>query len=128
MSRILGTDVESGIVSIQFLDELDAETITSGVVDGIAMADASHWNRLCWDCRSATLKLTTLEIYSLPDRVADRMAGMSIHKHRHAIVYSSNSDDYRFLQTMFRNRGYTAAVFTDMESATHWLTASLGDS
>ncbi len=125
MSHILRSDVERAIVTIEFHGALSAEAISDGFAAGLALAHQNAWTRVLSDCLGASLELSTLEIYALPDTLAERYAKqeLSVHKCRHAIVCTSNIDDFRFMETMLRNRSHTAAIFTDIDEANDWLMA-----
>ncbi len=125
MSHILRSDVERAIVTIEFHGALPAEAISSGFAEGLALAHQNAWTRVLSDCVQATLQLSTLQIYALPDLLAHRYAEreLSVFECRHAIVCANNIDDFRFMETMLKNRSHTAAMFTDINEAIDWLMA-----
>ena len=126
MAHILKPDVDRGIVAIEFQGPLSAEALSQGFADGLAFANHNSWERVLSDCRLASLQLSTLEIYALPDSLVAHHPTQDawIHKLRHAIVCTSNLDDYRFLETILKNRSHNAAVFSDIELAQNWLVAA----
>ena len=125
MSHILRSDSERAIVTIEFHDVLSAGAISDGFAAGLAVAHKNGWTRVLSDCRKATLELSTLDIYSLPDSLAEQYATeeLCIHKCRHAILCTENMDDFRFMETMLKNRSHTAAIFSNSKDAIDWLIA-----
>jgi hypothetical protein len=75
------------------------------------------------DYREATIKLSTLDIYSLPRLIAEIAAafGMDVHQARRALVIAKDSEDYYFYETVTANQAQTEKVFFDIEKARLWL-------
>lgn len=126
MPYILSPDVERSIVTIEFQGALSATDLANGFAEGLALVQTNHWIRVLSDCRAAKLELSTLEIYALPDSLTKLIPDLDawINQYRHAIVASTNIDDFRFMETILKNRSHTAAVFTEIEAAQDWLVAT----
>jgi hypothetical protein len=66
-----------------------------------------------------TIKISVLEIYSLPERFTELNVPRNLHI---AEVFSEkHKEDFSFLETVCRNNGYWLSVFSDIESALQWL-------
>ena len=75
------------------------------------------------DFRDATLLLTTMEIYELPERLSKKISsmGLSISKLKRAFVISNELKDYFFFETVAANRGQFTKVFQNVGEALAWL-------
>ena len=75
------------------------------------------------DLREATLKLSTLELYELPQILSDIFGsvGISAFDLRRALVVVTNVEDFSFLETVAHNRSHRLKCFTDIDLAKKWL-------
>lgn len=122
MSHKLRFDADQGIVHIQYEGPQNVETIFKGFSEAIVVAESIDGFRILSDFRDATLELSTLQIYSLPDTLSACKPESSpwLHKYRHAVL-ANVDDDYRFMVTMFNNRSQTAELFESVVDAENWL-------
>lgn len=122
MSHKLRFDADLGIVYIQFEGAQRVDTIFKGFNEAILVAESIDGFRILSDFREATLDLSTLEIYSLPDALSACKPDSSpwLHKYRHAILAVAD-DDYRFMVTMLNNRSQFAELFDNPADAETWL-------
>ncbi len=125
MSHQLRFDAELGIVYIKFEGSQNVETIFKGFSEAILIAESIDAFRVVSDFRAATLQLSTLQIYSLPDALSACKPDSSpwLHKYRHAVV-ANIDDDYRFMVTMLNNRSQNAELFESVSDAESWLKAT----
>lgn len=72
------------------------------------------------DRRRSALKFSTMNIYAHPEEY--RQAGISPSA-RIALVVTGISEDERFLETVFRNRGYNMKIFDNWRCAVAWARA-----
>ncbi len=79
--------------------------------------------RCITDCREARLKLSTLEIYTVPRLSPVQIGQNEIHLNRlrRAILVSQDSEDFHFYETAALNTGQRVKVFRDTEEAWAWL-------
>ena len=75
------------------------------------------------DYREVTLKLSTMEIYGLPEITTNAFAslGLDILRCRRALVAASDLNDYSFHENVMVNRGQNVKVFSDIDKAKKWL-------
>lgn len=75
------------------------------------------------DYREATVKLSTLEIYQVPQIIEGKFAsaGLSIYRIKRALVVAEDLKDYLFFETVTVNRAQHAKVFKDITEAREWL-------
>ena len=70
------------------------------------------------DHRETTFALTVLEYYERPN--INKEIGMS-YSWKIAMVFKELNDNTRFMETVFRNRGYNFHQFDDIEKAREWV-------
>ena len=75
------------------------------------------------DYREATLKLSTLDIYSIPRLLSKILASMGLPANRvkRAVVVAKNIEDFEFYETVTLNSGQNIKLFQDMDEAKKWL-------
>lgn len=122
MSHNLRFDADLGIVYLQFVGPQRVDNIFNAFGEAILVAESIDAYRILADYREATLELSTLQIYSLPDTLTSLKPDSSpwLHKYRHAIV-ANIDDDFRFMVTMLNNRSQTAELFDSPDEAEKWL-------
>jgi len=122
MSHQLKFDSELGIVYIHYGGAIYVDSIFKGFSEALIVAESIQSFRILSDFREATLELSTLQIYSLPDTLSACRPGAApwLHKYRHAILAKIN-DDFRFMQTMLNNRSQIAGLFETLAEAENWL-------
>ena len=90
------------------------------------MTQAHDCNKMLNDYRAATVKLSTMDVYDLPDIISEIAAkyGKDARLVRRALVITRDAEDYYFYETVVDNRSQTEKVFFDMEQAKAWLLGS----
>jgi len=75
------------------------------------------------DYREAKVNLTTFEIFQLPKLVAEISApfGLCAAEFKRAFVFRSDTDDFRFFETVTLNSGQNARLFQTADEARKWL-------
>jgi hypothetical protein len=109
---------EEGIVRLHLQGEIDAQILsvaTSKLVEEISRCNC---NRLLMDHREAKLNISVSEMFNRP-MVASNL-GVP-YSSKIAIIYSKREFDYRFVETVGSNRGFTVKVFTDIDEGIKWL-------
>lgn len=87
----------------------------------VSIANEHGSNKFLIDNRDLTFKTSISGIYDWPEFLGE--SGLS-RTNKIAFVYSespSNKSDYRFFETVSRNRGYNIRVFEDQQKAMAWL-------
>jgi hypothetical protein len=77
------------------------------------------------DYREATVKLTTLEIYDLPNILSSTLSPSEIPAYalKRALVVAKDLEDYRFFEAVTFNRGQNTKIFQDVAEAKKWLSS-----
>ena len=75
-------------------------------------------SRILNDLREAKPTQITMDIYNMPE--AAKQAGVS-YVCRRALVVTEETEDFHFLETVFRNQGHQVKLFTNLENAKTWL-------
>jgi len=71
------------------------------------------------DHRKLFGKLSTMDIYSQPEFLNALSVPMNM---KLAIIFlQSQYEDFKFLETVSKSRGYSIAIFLDVKSAKKWL-------
>jgi hypothetical protein len=122
MLHDLRFDADLGIVYIHFQGPQSVDSIYKGFSEAILVAESIKSFRILSDFREATLELSTLQIYTLPDTLSACKPNSApwLHKYRHAILAIAN-DDFRFMETMLNNRSQVAELFATLADAENWL-------
>lgn len=122
MSHKLTFNLDLRIVYIHYEGTARIDSICKGFVEAILVAESINTFRILSDYREATLELSTLQIYSLPDALSGSRPDSApwLHKYRHALVATLN-DDFRFMQTVLNNRSQIAGLFETIPEAESWL-------
>ena len=97
------------------LDSKSAQVFAEAVADTASKHDCKC---LLNDLRQAELDMSTVEIYHIPGMLDTTGIDLSWKR---AIVAAGDLKDYRFFETVARNRGYRVRVFTDQDQAMYWL-------
>ena len=72
-------------------------------------------NKILFDFTRITNSLKTLDIYSRPEQ--SEKVGVMRTNHSVAVVPEIYINDFRFLETVYQNRGFDLNVFTDRQDA-----------
>jgi hypothetical protein len=114
---------EEGVLYIRTSGSLsDVRENQMMIADGLAEGAKHGATKFLIDDRDLTLKLGTMDIYSLPETF--KTLGVS-HEYKVAIVFatvSKEDDDFKFYETRASNLGYKHRLFTDLKAALDWLT------
>ena len=115
-----------GVVTVTTSGPMDVASIEQMVVDMLGVGREFGTTRYLLDHRQMTPDMSALHIYDLPGIV--NKAGLT-HNIRLAMVYdpaSSRKADFEFYETRAHNLGFEHRLFTDMPTATGWLTGTAG--
>ncbi len=79
--------------------------------------------RILSDLRAAELKLSILEIYSLPHLFTEiaSLQGVQMHTVRQAVLVAPGEPLFHFFETVSQNRIQSVKIFYEAESARKWL-------
>ena len=76
-------------------------------------------NKILFDFTGVTNSLATLDIYNRPEQ--SEKVGILRTNHTAAVVPDAYLDDFRFMETVYQNRGFDLNVFTDRQEAINYL-------
>ena len=106
------------IVSIKSKGQMDVNS-ANAMVKEIAEAAVKHQcNFHLIDHSESTFLFNLSDFYERPS--INEGLGIS-RKFRTAMVFSQFTEDTRFMETVFSNRGYNLRHFTDIDEARAWL-------
>jgi hypothetical protein len=75
---------------------------------------AHHCLRLLNDMRTASLEMSTVDIYDLPAWIEERLEEAGVSRHcKRALLVAIDFNDYAFYETVSRNHGHLLEVFAD---------------
>lgn len=99
------------------------EVVRNAMADLIQMAKEQGCFRVLNDMRGATLKLSMVEVYNLPNLIAETAstAGLQVYKFKRALVISEDQVLLPFFENVSRNRLHKLRLFHSIESAEQWL-------
>ena len=106
---------------ILFLKSKGQMDVTSANAMVKAIADAAVTHQCCLhliDHRETTFLFSLLDFYARP--TINEKLGIS-RTFRTAMVFTELTENTKFMETVFINRGYNLRHFTDIEKAKDWL-------
>ena len=110
--------VEENILSVKTKGQMDVPS-ANAMVKAIADAAIEHQ---CYvhliDHREMDFTFSLTDYYDRPS--INEKLGVS-RKFKTAMVFAKLTADTKFMETVFRNRGYNLLHFTDIEKAKEWL-------
>jgi hypothetical protein len=112
-----------GIVEIKFQENVIWKEVKEILWQSAQIAKEQNCFLFLSDFREATMKLSTLELYELPEILSETFASSEIptHKIKRAFVVAKDLEDYSFFETVNVNRGYRHKMFQDISEAKKWL-------
>jgi hypothetical protein len=124
MSYTVDYNPETHIIETKVNGVVKLDTFKQIFSQGVQLAKEKDCFLLLNDFRSATIELSTLDLYSLPEILAgiSRSMGISVNRLRRALVVTLQyTRDAIFAEDVAVNRGQHAKFFHDIEDARKWL-------
>ncbi|MBD3179167.1 MAG: hypothetical protein GF417_05960 [Candidatus Latescibacteria bacterium] len=112
---------ELGAIELRFTGRINRVEIWDSTAEALSIASGPGRHLFLSDFSDATLELSALDIYNIPDQWE---AAGAERKNRVAVVTpqdSVNFEDSKFYENVTTNRGWNVRVFEDRESAIEWL-------
>lgn len=109
---------EQGVLYLKSAGALDVESANALVRDLVAAAAAHGCTRHLVDHRATTFLFSLINYYQRP--AINEKLGIS-KDWKTAMVFAQSTDDTRFMETVFQNRGYNFRQFSDLDEALEWL-------
>jgi hypothetical protein len=112
-----------GIITIKVQGALTMTAVRDFTVEAVQLAKEKDCFRVLTDLQEATLNLSILELYNLPNLTAEiaSTAGLQIYQFKRALVVLHDEKLAPFFENVSRNRHQNVRLFHDVESAWQWL-------
>jgi hypothetical protein len=123
MPHAISYNSDAGVIEIKVQGDFFLREAQEMISEALDVAKEQNCFLLLCDLRAATVKLSTIEIYQLPNVVSDKSASLGLHPHKlkRAFVVTNDLKEYDFFETVTVNRGQSAKVFRDIDEAQKWL-------
>ncbi len=123
MPHSIAYNSDASVIEIKVQGDFFLSEAKEMVSEAMEVAKEQNCFLLLCDLRAATVKLSTFEIYQLPNVVSEKSASLGLHPHKlkRAFVATNDLKDYDFFETVTVNRGQSAKVFRDVDEAKKWL-------
>ena len=123
MSNSVTFDERDRLITITLQGRLDQGMIRTLAAEVARIAKEYDCFLVLNDAREATSGLSTVEIYELPEVIAEIISqtGLQVNKFKRALVAPTDVPDFAFFETVSRNRGQNVVVFRSIEEAKSWL-------
>lgn len=110
--------VEQELLYVKTKGRLTKESANLMLRDAVQAMDKYGCSKQLVDHRETVFELTILEYYERPD--VNKEIGMS-YSWKIAMVFKELTENTRFMETVFRNRGYNFRQFDDIDEAREWV-------
>jgi len=123
MSHLVTYNPDSGLIETKIQGNLSLDEAKQLIAEIGTAAKDNHCFRCLSDYRETTMRLSTIEIYDIPQLLSRKLASMGIdaQKFKRAIVVAKSLEDFHFFETVTINTGQNIRLFLDMEEARKWL-------
>ena len=111
------------MITLHFEGLLTLQDALDATADVVRVAKEQGCFRVLTDLREATLKLSMVEVYNLPNLIAEiaSTAGLQVYQFKRAMVTPEGEELLPFFETVSRNRHHKVKLFHSIESAEQWL-------
>ncbi|HEY2981969.1 MAG TPA: hypothetical protein VGJ22_12360 [Anaerolineales bacterium] len=109
---------EKNILYLRTRGVMDKAAANALVKDLVQAAADTQCIRHLIDHRAVTFAFSLIDYYERP--AINEAIGISL-EWKTAMVFAESTSDTRFMETVFRNRGYNFREFTDIDQALEWL-------
>lgn len=112
-----------GIISIKVQGELTITMVRDFTVEAVHLAKEMDCFRVLTDLQEATLKLSMVDVYNLPNLTAEiaSTADLQVYQFKRALVVLHDEKLAPFFENVSRNRHQNVKLFHDVEAAWQWL-------
>lgn len=121
MSWDISVVKEEGIIYAVASGEITMGLALQMTAEGLKLAIKHRITLFLVDLRTSTSDISTVQIYRLPTIL--ETLGLSRDRRIALVIPSDPADpaDYRFYQTVSKNRGFMIGLFEEPDSARQWL-------
>jgi hypothetical protein len=120
MTYCISIDNIQGLVEVDILGSINLPEAIHFYREMFREVQENSCERILIDHSRSLLNITVSEMYSIPD-IWKEMGGS--RRLKYALIAPSNSSlsNFRFLETVARNRGYNLLIFSDRQKSMEWL-------
>jgi uncharacterized protein (UPF0264 family) len=118
MSYTIQYDMKNKYVNVSIEGEFNLEQAREFAEKIVQEIKRHDCNKILNDVRNIDLRLSTLDIYSLPKIAIE--AGLDRFCRR-ALIASSEFNDIAFFETVSQNQAHNVKIFRSREDALEWL-------
>ena len=125
MSHSIQYDDDQHLIIISYKDRVTLHDIKTGASDVMEIAKIRNCFRVLIDSRKTKLPLSSMDIYKLPDILANvaLTVGVDISRFKRAIVVNHKQADMLFMETVIQEHSQNAKIFDDIDAAKKWLSS-----
>jgi hypothetical protein len=126
MSYITSYNSKTHVIESKFIQNLNFVEVKGFISDGALISKENNCPFFLSDYRQVRLKLSTIEIFKVPQLMQAEFASLNLRVNRliRAVVAAEDLKDYLFYETAAINRGQHLKVFTNIDEAKKWLSES----
>ena len=123
MSHTIIYNADMHIIESKFHGTLTFAEVKEFISEGARIAKENNCSLFITDYREVRLKLSTLEIFDVPQLMRDafRSLGLNVNELKRALVVAADLRDYHFFETVTANQGQNAKLFREVDEAKQWL-------
>ena len=123
MTHAILYNPDTQTIEIKFQGDITLNEVKELYFESAQVAKQQNCYMFLSDYSDATMKLSTLDIYNLPQILSEVFAAseISAHKMKRALVVAKDLKDYHFFETVTSNSGQSAKIFQNVAEAKEWL-------
>jgi len=121
------TELKSKYVQVQFRGTFDADAMLQMFERAFQLAASEGRSAVLVDVRDMTGEFSTMDRFSVGAHIAELQQGIFRGIAFAAVGNEPLVDPQRFAETVGRNRGADARVFTDIDEAVDWVEKKSSD-
>ena len=114
-------NTELGIVEAVFSGIVTAEEVRAETAECLVLSRENKTSMFLTDLREADLRLTTVDIVTLPDLYSSIGSRRPVRMAVMPPPHEKGRKDVAFYETVCINQGWTAKVFSERREAIDWL-------
>ena len=114
-------NTELSIIESVLVDQVSNKELLKHEAQCIALAKDNESTRIITDAKQATLEMSVIDLYSLPEFYGDQDLQRSVRIAVLPPTSEAGKDLVDFYETVSLNRGWTVGVFEERQEALDWL-------
>jgi len=125
MSHTMTYNAELQIIELTVQGNVAWAEALEMISESAQLIQKSNCFRVLSNYSEATVQLSTVEIYRLPQILSETLAslGIWVHQVKRALVVAKDLQDFQFFDTVSSNRFQKTKIFRDLTEAKNWLLA-----